>query len=316
VPYTAAALCNALATRKKDLVLATADAAVSPTVLQATDLLQAFPADNAKAFYWVYAPAQANPTDNRGLERRALAWNATTRQLTLAPPGFPVAPTSGTYEIHRRYRRSELLDAINSCIRRLHLYWWRPVRSENIVTADKTWRYRLDSSTHWGGFSNLLIEISQDPSQIGYPFTLADPWNPVIEREVGDTGIEVFYLRFGSLPPWPRTLRLWATVGYTDLVDDTDVLPIDGEWGGLAYEWLLLCGSILLDDWALEGDVSGDVEKHMAIVDGRVQRMYRELMAARPSPPNIQISIPGVRDGLHPGYPHQDIRYLSSLHSP
>lgn len=317
--YTLQTALRELGTRKYDLVIATADTPVDTTHLQAADISQEIVVDTPQLNCWVYGVAlgasQATPVGNQGVERRGLSWNATTQQLTLAAPGFPSAPSGGQYELHFKHRRSVKMKAINACLRMLDLYWYRPVRDETLTTAINTWRFTLPAGVNWGNVFKVMLSVSADSALIGYPFMDATPWSPHIEREVSTAGVETFLLRFGAQPPPNRTIRILAEVGYEEVALETDVLPLDGSWGNRAYEYIQLRSSFLLDDWAIDRAHSGDVQKYAAIASGRLQRMYAELRESQQSHENILISVPGVRDGMHPGLP-RDLRYLAALHTP
>lgn len=314
--YSLQQLAQRLGKRRHDMALVTAEAGGDTTHLVATDLLQEMPSDTAHVNAWVYAPLTAD-VGNRGQERRSTTWDSAAHRLTISAPGFAVPPVSGIYEIRFRDTRERYTEAINSGISRLFLSWYRPIRDESITTVTNTMQYLLPSSVDWGMLGNIQVHLQANPSNqiVGYPYVDAVRWNPRIDRDVDNTGAEVFWLRFGAMPPPDRIVRLIAPVGYSELAADGDELLLEGQFGAAAVEWLLTYASVQLDDWGQDQLIAGDIQKYQAILSSRMQKQLDLLLRTSQGQPNTLITVPGTRDAMRPPV-SPNISRLAAFHTP
>lgn len=299
--YTAQDLIRHLGVRRHDLILLT----VSPTG-DATHLvcpaLNSYAVDTQdRAHPWIYGSLTADIL-NRSAEIRGLSFDASTFTVTLAQPGMPAAITTGIYEMRRRYSHAIHLEAINSALALINLWWSRPVRDESLTTIAQTMRYTLPSDIEWLSIGDLEIYLETNTSTTisGFPYADATSWNPRVTREVSAAGVESYILQFGSEPPSGRKIRLLGSAGYSQLVRDDDVVSLDGAWGQMAFEWILGYASYQIDEWSLDNSVSDEFRRALAISGNRYEKQRQLLMAAAQGRRDLNISVPGVRDGMRP----------------
>lgn len=294
---TAQALVREFAARQGEFYLATAANTGSPTLLVDANLLTMLPVDIPSQFNaWVYGGATADVA-NRGVERRAASFSATAAGLTLYAPGFPTACTTGAYEIHSRTARSRKLAALNAAIRLLHLAWFRPVRDQTLTTVTNTWEYALPNTVLWESVARIELQVSTDNTLIGYPYADARAWDSRLYRAVDANGVTTWYLQFGVQPPSGRLIRFLGQAAYTDLVADTDVLPLEGDWAGPAVEWIYDYAAHKLWTWEANKQPSGDAQKAIARAEQILQEARQELLENRPTPLPSHIVVPGMGDG-------------------
>jgi hypothetical protein len=273
------------------------------TTLIDTGLLQYYPLDIPRNLnVWVYgttAPADASPADttNRGVERRAQKWTAATTTVTLYAPGMPEAITTGHYEIHQRFSRARKLAAINSALHRLGLSWYRPVLDETLETAADTYRYTLPSGTPWAAISDVQVQISTNAGLVGYPFLDAAAYNWRVESQTDASGVVTWYLRFGTLPPAGRDIRLYGLAGYADLTTDASILPLGDPWAGAAQEFIYQWAAYQLFRWEGHAMPAGQIDRIRIWSREEMQDALGYLLAVIPTPRGARIIVPGRGDG-------------------
>lgn len=311
---TAQTLVRELAQRMGEFALATAAASGgSATKLVDQGLRVHLPHNvDINLNVWVYGAANAD-TANRGVERRAKSWNYDTATLTLHGPGMPAAMTTGDYELHWRFSRARKLAALNDALGELGMHWYRPILDESLTTADNTWRYTLPSTINWQGVQQVLIQISTDNSLVGYPYQDATPWDPAIEASVAANGTTTWYLRFGAKPPSGRTLRILGAASYTDLVADTDVVPLRNDWAQRALAWLYKWAQHLLVSWEIGAQPAAQTERLLAWNQYILLEARDELMRNAPEAPNARLIVPGVGTGTRKGGMGNDPRWIGAL---
>lgn len=302
-----------LGKRRHDLVTITAESSGDTTHLVASEFLQFAPGDIQNFNRWLRGSTSADIA-NRGVERLATDWDATATRLSLSYP-MPGNMTEGVYELRSRTRYELYLEALNAAVTQLALYWWRPIRSELITSVSNQWRYPLSDDIPWFAFGALHVQMVVNANLVGYPYMDASRWNPRFEREVDDSGDEHWFIQFGVMPPPGRILRIYAQTAYDELANDDDMLLIDGEWGRLAVEWLMSYTSACLDDWAVDEQIKGDIQRVAATADRRLAKQQDLLLRTAPGRPNLLITVPGMRDGMRPTTP-RDLRYLAGFHTP
>lgn len=295
-----------------EFVLATVSGAGSRTALVSEGLLQYFPNDVSQLNAWVYGRSTAD-VGNRGVERRASAWVASSVTLTLHAPGFPVAVTMGDYEIHTRHPRARKLRAINEAVAQLGLLWWREFYDDSLVGAANTWRYTLPATQNWAKVTR--IEIERNPAQPTYPYGDASALNPRVERRVAADGTETWEIQFGSLPPPGRRIRVYGEGWFPELSADTDTLGIGGKWAGAAEAWVYDYAQYLLTEWERSRNPgqAADQKLRLMALDRLVRAKERLLERISQEHPRGKIVVPGVGDGQYsqPSEP----RYLGVFRS-
>jgi hypothetical protein len=244
-------------------------------------------------------------------EQRARQWSYSSATLTLHTPGFSTATaTKDTFEIHLKTRRSRKLEAINDAIGQLGIYWPRPVVDETVVTAENTWRYTLTED--WAKIRSVEIEVREDFATTGYPFQSADRYDWSVYREVSSSGVETWYLQFKDPPPAGKTLRIRGDAFYSALSADTDVLPLSGNWEGVAIPWIRDWAIYRLKEEILEGAPNFEVEKALSVVQSRLMKAKQAVLEMAPSLENGRVIIPGFGTAQH-AYGHGDSSYLGAL---
>ena len=287
---TAQYLVRELAKRMGELTLSTPTGGSTTTLIDAV-LKQVWPASvTSQLNPWVYG-SQTADVANRGIERRGSAWDASSTTLTFYAP-WPTAITTGTYEIHSRTSRERKLEALNAGVRELPFAWPSAVLDESLTTAAGTYRYTLPSSILLRQV--VRVQLEGDPDATGNPPYLdAGPWDHTLVHTTDSTGNTVSYLQFGSLPPSGRKIRLLASTGYADLVNDTDVLALPEPVAGAATEWLYKQAEFLLWCWELNRQPAGQTERLRLQVEQSLQIARRHLLDLAPPPNNSAIRVPG-----------------------
>lgn len=238
---TAQSLVRTLGARLGEYVLSAPTSGTTTTLVDAA-LDQFWPQDQgtpgAALACWVYGADDADAS-NRGEQRRASKYTQNTHTLTFLA-AWPAAISTGHYEIYQRHSRDRLLDALNSGIRQISQYWWRPLEDTTITTASNTWEYPLSSQVQWTAINQVQMQIINTfPT---YPYANADAWSWQIVPVTNASGTTSWKLRFQTQPPPDVTLRLVGEAGFNDLALDSDYLALWDPDAGPAQEWLY--------DWA------------------------------------------------------------------
>lgn len=311
---TAQQLIRGLGTRLQEYILSMPSGGTQTTLID-QGLKQFFPQDFAQLFAWVSAVPGADP-GNVGLEFRALSWTFSNFTLTLFPPGFPTNITTGPYEIHVRYQRKTILEAINDAAGQLGLTWYRETRDESLVTAQGQWRYVLPNAQNWSNITRLEMQIATDANLTagGYPFAPADYLNPRVQRSVDALGNETWEIQFGVQPPPGRIIRVWGESYYVDLVADTDILPLSGKWSRMAQRWIYAMATFNLTEWTGNRQPTASLETARQKAADILERQKNEVLAMAPAHSPGKIVTPGRGDGYAITSP-EDARYLGAFKS-
>jgi hypothetical protein len=211
---TAVELIRELSERLGDFVLTSPE--ITSNMVQLVDpyLTQYLGAQNMDDVNgWVYGTLAAD-AGNVGIERRASSWTAGTTTLNLYAPGFPSAIQVGEYEIHLRFPRRRKLAALNAGVALMGTSWYRPIYQRMLTTRDNTYRYALDPTINWQSFEAVEIQLTTDPTLVGFPFESSEAYNPSLESDTDAGGVTTWYLQFGALPPAGRSIRILGTAGY------------------------------------------------------------------------------------------------------
>jgi len=311
VAKTALQLIRELGFRLNELVVCDPTAGGNNTLF-CQDLLQFFPQAIQQFNGWVYAASPAN-AQNQGLERRAQNWT-TDGTLTLYAPGFPAPITGGEYEIHMRYPRARLVEAINSAVGQLGLTWYRDWMDESVVTAANTWKYYPPAAQNWASIYRLEIQINLNETQLGYPYADAEYLNWRPRRYVDLSGNETWLIEFGILPPPDRKLRIFGEGYYPDLVQDADVLPVAGKWERAALDWIYDFAEFRLNWWLTNKQPTAEAEKTRQQAMDRLEQQKNEILQNSPSHRPGRIVTPGHGDAMAFPSP-EDWRYLGAFKS-
>lgn len=299
---TAQALVRELGYRLGDFWLAAPTGGTTTTLIDTT-LRQVLPNDtgSSTAPYaaWVYGATDAD-VSNRGAERRVSTWTQSTGTLTFLA-AWPVAITTGHYEIHQRYQRSRILEALNSGVRQLGRYWYRPMLDEvTLVTAVNTWQYTLPTTINWQGFDRFQIQVNTDNTLTGYPYVDGEQWNAAVIPFTDNNGNTTWRLQFGTLPPPNRIVRVFGHAISTDLVNDTDILSLFGPDAGVATEWLYRWATAMLYRWESSkqpANMTQWLEQQVQILMTEAQDLRDRLSRNVPS---LRMILPGEGTGEFP----------------
>jgi hypothetical protein len=252
---------------------------------------------------WVYGTLAAD-AGNVGIERRASSWTAGTTTLNLYAPGFPSPIQVGEYEIHLRFPRRRKLAALNAGVALMGTSWYRPIYQRMLTTRDNTYRYALDPTINWQSFEAVEIQLTTDPTLVGFPFESSEAYNPSIEPDTDAGGVTTWYLQFGALPPSGRSIRILGTAGYDSLVADGDVLPLPDDIGGKAVEWLYEYAEYRLFSWDMNRQPTGQLDRAAQQAQLHLQTSLQHLKDYARSGAPKRLIVPGagtrtLRSGLH-----------------
>jgi len=290
---SAVELLRELGERAGDFLLSTPEVASDRVTLVDPLLTQWFGAQQmANVNAWVYCPLSGD-TGNVGYERRASSWSFSDTALHLYNPGFPEPIQSGVYEIHMRWPRSRKLAALNSGVALLGNSWFRTVYAKTVTTRDNTYVYALDPTVNWQSFTAIELQITTDPSQIGFPYESTESYNPSITSHTDEGGVTTWYLQFGTLPPSGRAVRILATVGYDTLVGDGDVLPLDNSCAGPAVEWLYEYALHKLNVWDANRQPTGQLERALQLSQAHLMKALQDLKDYAKAGSTRRLIVPG-----------------------
>jgi hypothetical protein len=308
---TALQLIRELGSRLNEYVLSRPQAG-GGTALHDPGLLMYFPQQLNQFNGWVYC-ASSQDAQNYGLERRGQQWTV-DGTLGLYSPGFPAPITGGEYEIHMRYPRARLVEALNSGIGQLGLTWYRDWMDESIVTQQSTWRYIPPLAQYWANIYRVEIEINLSETQIGYPYADAEYLNWRARRYVDMLGNENWVIEFGILPPPNRKLRIFGEGYYPEMQTDADVLPLAGKWERGATDWIYDWAEFRLNWWLTNKQPTAEAEKTRQQAMDRLEQQKNELLQNSPSHRPGRIVTPGHGDAMAFPSP-EDWRYLGAFRS-
>lgn len=308
---TALQLIRELGSRLNEFVLSHPQAG-GGTALHDPNLLMYFPQQLNQFNGWVYCASQQD-SQNYGLERRGMQWTV-DGTLGLYSPGFPAPITGGEYEIHMRYPRARLVEALNSGIGQLGLSWYRDWMDESITTQPSTWKYTPPQAQYWANIYRIEIEINLAENQIGYPYADAEYLNWRTRRYVDMLGNENWIIEFGILPPPNRKLRIFGEGYYPEIQTDNDVLPVAGKWERGAIDWVYDWAEFRLNWWLTNKQPTAEAEKIRQQAMDRLEQQKNELLQNSPSHRPGRIVTPGHGDAMAFPSP-EDWRYLGAFRS-
>jgi hypothetical protein len=196
-----------------------------------------------------------------------------------------------------------------------------------LTTRDNTYRYALDPTINWQSFEAVEIQLTTDPTLVGFPFESSEAYNPSLESDTDSGGTTVWYLQFGALPPSGRSIRILGTAGYDQLVADGDVLPLPDDIGGKAVEWLYEYAEYKLFSWDMNRQPTGQLDRAAQQAQLHLQKALQDLKDYARSGARRRLIVPGSgtrtqRSGLHgPGLatlyrwrlPHAALKGVSVL---
>lgn len=316
---TAQTLIRELISRFDSLAISTPTSGGTTTTLIDTGLNEHFPADVPTQWNtWVYG-SQTAVSANRGIQRRARSWTASTSTMVFSR-AWPNAVTAvGEYEvITHRFDRTRFQTAINSAVGKLGLFWWREIVDESLTTLSQTWSYTVPSSQNFFADSiKVLIEVN--PDQSTFPYARAEDLGIGYEvREaISTTGTRTLTLQFsnGMLLPPDRTIRLEGVGYFSTLTADTDVLPVAGPWESSALDWIYDYAAFRIDDWMAEHVPAGETEKYRQKALTNLMKEKDTLQTQMMPHKDGRIVVPG-QSGVYGGRWGTDWRYLGAFNTP
>lgn len=277
------------------------------TTLIDTNLLQYLPvtigAAQEQFMPWVYGSTTADAA-NIGVTRRATMWNAATGQTALTFPvawPAPITQGSGTqtvYDIFLRNSRDRLLEAINSAVGQLGLWWYREFIDTSITTAQQTWGYTCPAGQYIARLWQVEYQVDTNVLDINFPYADAKALNWSLYESTDVLGNFTQTLQFGILPPWPRTLRLRGEAYYPDLVNDSDVLALSGVWQRPCTAWIYKYAACQVQSWLAMQVPQGDVSRYQALETTLLQEAEQLKVDMRRSHKPGRIAVPGMGTGL------------------
>jgi hypothetical protein len=282
--------------------------------------------------YWIYGTPTAD-TGNAGFERRAASFDTTSGgRIILYAPGFPVAINGvGVYEIHPRIQRERKGKAINAAVGQLGLIYWRDFMDNSIVTAQPTdggvagqaggWLYNLTAlmspTVPIARVSSVQIEVGTSSllESGGYPYVAATPWNYNVYSTKDASGVETWWLQFEIMPPPGRKLKIFGEAYATQLVADTDILPVGGQWEQPTLEWIYDWAQYLLNQQIASRVSAADTQRWRQAEFDRLQTAKEKLLLESPTHANSIIAVPGKGDGLYTYSAGNQAGWLGSFRS-
>lgn len=308
---TALQLIRELGSRLGELVVCMPESG-GQTALFCRDLLMYFPQPIQQFNGWVYC-AGAQDAQNQGFERRGQQWTI-DGTLGLYPPGFPAPITGGEYEIHMRYPRARLIEALNTAIGQLGLNWYREWQDDSIVTEANTWIYYPPADQYWANIHRLEIQINLSETQVGYPYADAEYLNWRPRKWTNQDGVETWAIEFGLLPPPNRKLRIFGEQYFPDITTDTDLLPIGGKWERAALDWVYDYSEFRLQWWSTNKQPTAEADKMRQQAMDRLEQQKNEILQNAPAHRPGRIVTPGHGDAMAFPSP-EDWRYLGAFKS-
>lgn len=309
---TAQQLIQTASKRLGDLILST-PTSVGTTTTLIDALLKQYLSTLTQANIWVYGTNTADLT-NRGVQRRASAFTKTSDTLSFEA-AWPEIIDSGLYEIHPRYDRSLILEWLNDAIGQLGIYWFREVRDESIETVEQTMEYTLPFNQYLTKVTDVQIEMNPSGTIDGFPFNSIRGWNADWYPYTDQFGNRVWKIQFGLQPPPGRILRIFGEGYYPDLVNDTDVLALGGQYERPALAYVF--------DWTnFRAKEYDSLIGHTTDTDRSRQKMYDSLNKTRewltsmlqPTHSPALVVTPGRGDGLfNSGGMQENVQYFGAI---
>jgi hypothetical protein len=275
---TAVELIRELSERLGDFVLTSPEITSNKVQLVDPYLTQYLGAQNMDDVNgWVYGTLAAD-AGNVGIERRASSWTAGTTTLNLYAPGFPSAIQVGEYEIHLRFPRRRKLAALNAGVALMGTSWYRPIYQRMLTTRDNTYRYALDPTINWQSFEAVEIQLTTDPTLVGFPFESSEAYNPSIESDTDAGGSPPSGISSSArFPHLDVPYEYWGPRDTIQLVADGDVLPLPDDIGGKAVEWLYEYAEYKLFSWDMNRQPTGQLDRAAQQAQLHLQKALQDL---------------------------------------
>lgn len=271
---------------------------------------------------WVYGSTTADPA-NIGVTRRATVWNSASNQTSLtfavSWPGIITASGSSgapVYDIYLRTERSRLLEAINSAVGQLGLWWYREFVDTSITTAAQTWSYTLPAGQYIARLWQVEYQVDTSSTNIGFPYADAQDLDWQVVESTTAAGVFTQTLQFGILPPYPRTLKLRGEAYFPDLSADSDVLALSGEWQRPCTAWIYKYAACLIHSWLEMQLPQGDVQRYAAVEEKLMKEAETLKAEMKRSHKPGRIVVPGRGEGLFNQSLGNSPSWLGALHSP
>lgn len=312
---SAQSLVRELISRFNALTISTPTSSGSTVNLIDTTLNQWLPNDLLQFSPWVYGSNTAVAA-NRGIQRRARSWTASTSTMVF-PYAWPTTITAaGEYEVIRHLLdRTRFKGAINAAVSKLGLIWWRDIVDESLLTQAQTWNYTLPSSANLIA-DTVRVYIQIDPDESSFPFAKAEDFGLgwTIRESVDLSGTRVLILQFTTLQPTGRIIRLTGQGYFSQLSADSDILPLTGPWEGPALEWVYDYGTYLINSWMSNDVPAGETEKYRVKTLTAMMQARQEIQDMMRAHVGGQIVTPG-EEGVFGGPGGDDWRYLGAFRS-
>lgn len=304
----------------------TASGSSAGTTLVDSNLLQYWPqtigTGQEQFMPWVYGSTTVDAA-NVGITRRATMWNSASAVTALTFPVAWPAPITSTgssgapvYDIFLRNSRDRLLEAVNSAVGQLGLWWFREFIDTSITTAAQTWSYTLPSGQYIARLWQVEYQVDTSSNNIGFPYADAQNLDWQVVESTDTTGAFTQTLQFGILPPYPRTLRLRGEAYFPDLVNDSDVLALSGEWQRPCTGWIYKYAAFLINSWLAMQLPQGDTQRYAALEQSLLQEAETLKAEMKRGHKPGRIVVPGLGEGLFNQSLGNSPSWLGALHSP
>lgn len=315
---TAQTLIRELLNRFGALSVSSPTSGGTTTTLIDTTLNQWLPNNLTQFNAWVYGSYTAVAA-NRGIERRARSWTASTSTMVMHVP-FPTSITAvGEYEVIRHLLpRSRFQAAMNAAIGKLGLFWYREIVDESLTTQTQTWEYTIPANQNFFADS-VRVFIQVNPDQATFPFARVEDLGIgyTVRESISSVGTRVLTLQFSNmmlLPP-DRTIRLIGVGYYPTLSADTDILPVAGEWESAATEWIYDYAAYKINEWLAEDVPAGETDKYRTKQLTMLMQQKDDIQTMMMPRKNGRVIVPG-QEGVYGGRWGTDWRYLGAFNTP
>lgn len=314
---TAQTLIRELIRRFGALSIATPTSAGTTTTLVDTALNEWLPNNLTQFSAWVYGSYTADST-NRGVQRRARSWTPGTSTMVFYN-AWPEAPSVGEYEVIRHlFDRTRFLEAVNSAVGSLGLFWYRDVVDESLTTETQTWAYTIPASLNLFADSvDVFIQVTDTYSDFPYARASSLGIGYTVRESINAIGGRQLTLQFANntmLPP-NRTIRLQGVGYYATVDNDTDIVPLAGPWETAATQWIYDYAKYRINEWLADDVPAGETDKYRTKQLTALMAQRDDIQSMMMPKKNGRIVTPG-REGVYGGRWGTDWRYLGAFNTP
>lgn len=250
---TASTALQEISKRAQEFLMGTTNANASLTTFIDTNNLTH--ADD----YWDEASVYFSSGSNNGLERRVSGFAAATGKATMYSAVTASVPSGVTYELARRFNRTDVFTALNRSLNVAAPDFREKVRAVATAVAD-TLQYAFPTSPDLSNKGLVAIEYQQytNPNQTDWPYTkLSTDLYEVIEDFDGTTNVKTLQLKFN--PETNKLIRFVFDGALGNVTTGTDVIHLDLP----EMEWVYT--QSVAELWRIESSRTVDANRKAAI---------------------------------------------------